>query len=234
MRLRTTTAVFAGALALVLPTAGPSAADDGRDRDLGRIQYRFVDGEGRERGAQIRPAGQDTCYLLTGASERRPTVEVRNETRSRALLFRDRGCGGPAQRVLEPGESARGLRVVAVFLRPAGHEHGGRPGRGEGGQGDGGWDGREEQGRPGGEGGQEDGGRDWEGREDEGGGEGGQGDGGWDGREEQNRPDGASDAGAADEADATPDGAQADERAGGAGGGGAAGDLLSRILRSFG
>ncbi|MER5870799.1 hypothetical protein [Streptomyces sp. NPDC002044] len=40
MRLRTTAVVFAGALALVLPPAGPASADDG-GRNLGVLDYRY-------------------------------------------------------------------------------------------------------------------------------------------------------------------------------------------------
>ena len=44
MSVRSTAAVFAGALALVLPAAGPSLAYDHDGRGLGELQYRLADG----------------------------------------------------------------------------------------------------------------------------------------------------------------------------------------------
>ncbi|GHI87311.1 hypothetical protein [Streptomyces xanthophaeus] len=141
MRLRTTAAaVFVGAAALVLPTAAPSLADGPDGRGLGTLHYRFVEDDGDERRAQIRPADNDTCYLLTHTSRREPAVEVINETRSQAVLFDNPGCSGRAERVLQPGQRARNLEVVAVFFKPA-------DGNGRGDQGNGGWNGREDEGR---------------------------------------------------------------------------------------
>ncbi|WP_031153418.1 hypothetical protein [Streptomyces xanthophaeus] len=169
MRLRTTAAaVFVGAAALVLPTAAPSLADGPDGRGLGTLHYRFVEDDGDERRAQIRPADNDTCYLLTHTSRREPAVEVINETRSQAVLFDNPGCSGRAERVLQPGQRARNLEVVAVFFKPA-------DGNGRGDQGNGGWNGREDEGR-GEQGDGEQGNGGWNGREDEGRGEQGRGD----------------------------------------------------------
>ncbi|MEU6296377.1 hypothetical protein [Streptomyces erythrochromogenes] len=134
MRLGTTAAVFVGALALVLPVAGPSAADDQGDRSLGTLHYRYLDDAGRERQGQIRPADVGTCYLLTGTSRNEPAVDVRNRTRSQALLFDNPGCGGRAVATLRPNGSVSDVEVVAAFFKPvdgAGQE----PGRGDWGNG---------------------------------------------------------------------------------------------------
>ncbi|MCX5011625.1 hypothetical protein OG765_11585 [Streptomyces sp. NBC_00555] len=136
MRLRTTAVVFAGALALVLPTAGPSLADDHDGWGLGILHYQFLDEGGELTRGQIRPADNDTCYLLTGTSRDEPAIDVVNDTRSQAVLFDNRSCGGEPERVVEPGERERNLEAVAVVFRSS-HEEG--PGRGD-------WDGREEQG----------------------------------------------------------------------------------------
>ncbi|MFE1826358.1 hypothetical protein [Streptomyces yangpuensis] len=143
MRLGTAAAVFAGALALALPTAGPAPADDHGDR-LGTLAYRYVDDAGRERQGRIRPADDGTCYLLTGTSRREPAVEVTNRTRSRALLFDNPGCAGRAVATLRPNGSVADVRVVAAFFEPV-HESGQGPGRGDWGDGDG-EQGRGEQG----------------------------------------------------------------------------------------
>ncbi|MFE6909258.1 hypothetical protein [Streptomyces erythrochromogenes] len=134
MRLGTTAAVFVGALALVLPVAGPSAADDQGDRSLGTLHYRYLDDAGRERQGQIRPADVGTCYLLTGTSRNEPALDVRNRTRSQALLFDNPGCGGRAVATLRPNGSVSDVEVVAAFFKPvdgAGQE----PGRGDWGNG---------------------------------------------------------------------------------------------------
>ncbi|MEU9251099.1 hypothetical protein AB0D66_04530 [Streptomyces sp. NPDC048270] len=182
MRLRTTAAVFAGALALALPTAGPALADDEGGRGLGTLHYRFIEEDGGERRAQIRPADNDTCYLLTHTSSSEPAIDVVNQTRSRAHLYDNRGCSGRAERILEPGQRARNVEVIAVFFRPA-------DGRGDG---DGG-DGREDHGR-GDQGGQGDQGRGEQGGQ---GGAGEDGGGDWDqgGRGETGREDGSADTG---------------------------------------
>ncbi|KOU60739.1 hypothetical protein [Streptomyces sp. IGB124] len=129
MRLGTTAAVFVGALALALPTAGPAPADDHGDR-LGTLNYRYFDDAGRERQGRIRPADDGTCYLLTGTSRRDPAVEVTNRTRSRALLFDNPGCGGRAVATLGPNGSVSDVEVVAAFFKPA-DEAGQGPGRGD-------------------------------------------------------------------------------------------------------
>ncbi|MFB7464595.1 hypothetical protein ACFCZ1_14035 [Streptomyces sp. NPDC056224] len=127
MRLRTTTAVvFAGALALVLPTAGQSLADDNGGRTLGTLHYRFVDDGGDERSAQLRPAENDTCYVLTRTSDAEPAVEVVNETESLAVLFDNRTCDGKAERVLEPGQRAQDVEAVSVFFKPVDRPDAGR------------------------------------------------------------------------------------------------------------
>ncbi|MEU9105399.1 hypothetical protein AB0D54_13665 [Streptomyces xanthophaeus] len=180
MRLRTTAAaVFVGAAALVLPTAAPSLADGPGGRGLGTLHYRFVENDGDEHRAQIRPVDNDTCYLLTHTSRREPAVEVVNETRSQAVLFDNTGCSGRAERVLQPGQRARNLEVIAVFFKPV-------DGNGRGDQGDGGWDGREDEGR-----GEQGNGEQGDGEQDNG---------GWNGREDEGRGDQTGDdEGSADE-----------------------------------
>ncbi|MFG2980809.1 hypothetical protein ACGFYQ_06045 [Streptomyces sp. NPDC048258] len=126
MRLRTTAVVFAGALALVLPTAGQSLADDHSGRTLGTLHYQFVDDDGDERSAQIRPAENNKCYVLTRASDAEPAIEVRNETESLAVLFDNRTCDGKAERVLEPGQRAQDVEAVSVVFEPVDGENAGR------------------------------------------------------------------------------------------------------------
>ncbi|MFJ1565521.1 hypothetical protein ACIOG8_15025 [Streptomyces erythrochromogenes] len=130
MRLGTAAAVFVGALALVLPTAGPSPADDQGDRALGTLHYRYLDDAGRERQGKIRPADDGTCYLLTGTSRNEPAVDVRNRTRSRALLFDNPGCSGRAVATLRPNGAVSDVEVVAAFFKPV-DEAGQEPGRGD-------------------------------------------------------------------------------------------------------
>ncbi|MFJ4778341.1 hypothetical protein [Streptomyces sp. NPDC088762] len=193
MRLRTTAAVFAGALALVLPTAGPSLADDHDGRGIGTLHYRLADG----RTAQIRPADNDTCYVLTHASEEDPAVDVVNDTESLAVLFDNRTCDGRAERTLRPGERARGVEAVSVFFKPVegrGDWHGGDgEGRGDWNGGEGG-DGAGRGDWNGGEGGDGAGRGDWNGGEGGDGGDGaGRGD--WNegaGRDDQGRGDQAA------------------------------------------
>ncbi|MFD4246153.1 hypothetical protein ACFWP3_31850 [Streptomyces sp. NPDC058525] len=209
MSLRTTAAVFAGALAFALPTAGPALADDDGGRGLGTLHYRFIEENGGERRSQIRPADNDTCYLLTDTSSNAPAIDVVNRTRSRAYLYDNRGCAGRAERVLEPGQRARNVSVIAVYFKPVGGrgEGGGGGGGGDwngggggggdwnGGGGAGGGDGREDQGR--GEQGTGDQGRGEQGGE--GGGNGGQGGRGETGRGETGRGEtGRGDAGRGD------------------------------------
>ncbi|MCX4781146.1 hypothetical protein [Streptomyces sp. NBC_01264] len=118
MRLRTTATALLGALALVLPTAGLSYANDHDDREsLGTLHYRYSD-EVDTRYGWIEPAGNDTCYPLTHASRNHPAFHVRNETESQALLFEGRSCGGQAVETLQPGERADDLSVRSVSFQP--------------------------------------------------------------------------------------------------------------------
>ncbi|MEV6577891.1 hypothetical protein AB0M92_06940 [Streptomyces sp. NPDC051582] len=112
MRLRPTAVAFLGALALVLPTAGPSLA--GGHDDLGRLQY-IIDNDDR---AQIRPADNDTCYELTGTSRGRPATAVHNGTDSRAVLYANFGCGGRVERELQPGDTVYDVSVRSVTFVP--------------------------------------------------------------------------------------------------------------------
>ncbi|MER5482245.1 hypothetical protein ABT024_03380 [Streptomyces sp. NPDC002812] len=126
MRLRTTATALVGALALVLPTAGLSYANDHDDREnLGTLHYRYSD-NGDTRHGRIEPADNDTCYQLTNASRNHPAFQVRNDTESLAVLFEDRSCGGQAVETLEPGERADDLAVRSVFFKPTDDEHHGR------------------------------------------------------------------------------------------------------------
>lgn len=131
MRLRTTAAALLAALALVLPTAGQSLANDHDDRDsLGELTYRFSD-DGDTRHGRIRPADNDTCYQLTHATRNHPAFQVHNKTESLALLFEDSHCGGQAVEALEPGERAHDLEARSVLFKPTdedGH-HGRHDGR---------------------------------------------------------------------------------------------------------
>ncbi|MGW6573738.1 hypothetical protein ACWGAN_16370 [Streptomyces sp. NPDC054945] len=149
MRLRSTAALFVGALALALPTAGPSMADDHGERALGTLQYRYLDAAGTERRGQIRPADNDTCYLLTRTSRDEPAIEVRNDTESLAILFDNRSCDGEAEKVLKPGERAKRVEVVSVYFKPVDEEDAGRGDNGGNGGngGNGTWPGRDDQSR---------------------------------------------------------------------------------------
>ncbi|MFD6226185.1 hypothetical protein ACFWFZ_04810 [Streptomyces sp. NPDC060232] len=224
MRLGTTAAVFAGALALALPTAGPAPADDHGYR-LGTLTYRYVDDAGRERQGRIRPADDGTCYLLTGTSRRDPAVEVANRTRSRALLFDDPGCGGRPVATLRPNGAVSGVEVVAAFFTPA--DEAGGPGRGD-------WnddDGEQEQGRGdwNDDGEQEQGRGDW--NDDDGEQEQGRGDWNDDGEQEQGRGDwnddgeqgqGRGEQGDEEEVEQVDEADEAEE------------DFVSRVLRAVG
>ncbi|MFJ7589932.1 hypothetical protein ACIQZO_21620 [Streptomyces sp. NPDC097617] len=142
MRLRSTAAVIVGALALALPTAGPSLADDHGERALGTLHYTYLDAGGAQRNGQIRPADNDTCYLLTRTSRDEPAIEVRNDTESLAVLFDNRSCEGEAEAVLKPGGKAKRVEVVSVYFKPvvADAGNGGNGGNGT-------WPGRGDQGR---------------------------------------------------------------------------------------
>ncbi|MFE9927499.1 hypothetical protein [Streptomyces sp. NPDC005533] len=192
MRLRTTAAVLVGALALVLPTAGPSLADDHDDRVLGTLNYRFVNDDDVEEIGQIRPANNHTCYVLTRTSRDRPAVAVQNNTRSRAHLFDNRSCSGEEVATLGPDRQVNRVRVVSAYFTPV---HEGDDGRGDndgrGDWNDGGDQGREDEGRGdwnnGGDQGREDEGREDEAREDEAREDQGRGD--WNGGGDQARDD---------------------------------------------
>ncbi|MER6200749.1 hypothetical protein ABT234_25710 [Streptomyces sp. NPDC001586] len=199
MRLRTTAAVLVGALALVLPTAGPSLADDHGDRALGTLNYRYVNDDDVEENGQIRPADNQTCYVLTRTSRDRPAVAVQNNTRSRAHLFDNRSCSGEEVATLRPDGRVNRVRVVSVYFTPVnGNDdgrgdwnNGGDQGRGDQGRDDQAGDdqaredqGREDQGR--GDQGRDDEAREDQGREDQGRGDQGRDD---EAREDQARED---------------------------------------------
>ncbi|MFF1497056.1 hypothetical protein [Streptomyces sp. NPDC058304] len=112
MRLRPTAAALLGALALVLPTAGPSMA--GGNDDLGRLEY-IIDNDGR---AQIRPSDNDTCYELTDTSNNRPATAVHNDTDSRAVLYPNHGCNGRVERELQPGDTVHNVAVLSATFVP--------------------------------------------------------------------------------------------------------------------
>ncbi|WP_330298658.1 hypothetical protein [Streptomyces sp. NBC_00503] len=163
MRLRTTATALVGALALVLPTAGLSYANDHDDREhLGTLHYRFVDDDGDRRDGRIHPADNDTCYRLTNTTWNRPATRVENDTESLAVLFQDRNCGGTAEAELEPGEVLRDTEVRSALFKPTDNDdrhegrHDGRhDGRGDDrddegrhdGRGDGRGDGRDDDDR---------------------------------------------------------------------------------------
>lgn len=130
MRLRTTAAALLASLALVLPTAGQSLANDHDDREsLGELRYRFTDEDGDTRRGRIEPADNDTCYELTHTSRNHPAYWVQNDTESLAVLFEGRSCGGPAVETLQPGERARDLNVRSAFFKPTDDHHGRHDGR---------------------------------------------------------------------------------------------------------
>lgn len=130
MRLRTTATALVSALALVLPTAGLSYANDHDDREsLGTLYYRYTDGDGDRRHGQISPGDNDTCYRLTHTTENRPAFEVTNETDSLAVVYSNRTCGGVPEAELEPGERLRNTAVASVYFKPVDDDedhHGGR------------------------------------------------------------------------------------------------------------
>ncbi|CAM5483776.1 hypothetical protein SAVIM40S_07433 [Streptomyces avidinii] len=139
--------MIVGALALALPTAGPSLADDHGERALGTLHYEYLDAGGATRNGRIRPADNDTCYLLTRTFRDEPAIEVRNETQSLAVLFDNRSCEGEAEAVLKPGGRAKQVEVVSVYFKPADDKNAGRGDNGaNGGNGDNGtWPGRGDQ-----------------------------------------------------------------------------------------
>ncbi|WP_030708244.1 hypothetical protein [Streptomyces sp. NRRL F-2580] len=237
MRLRTTAAVLVGALALVLPTAGPSLADDHGDRALGTLNYRFINDDDVEENGQIRPADNHTCYVLTHTSQDRPAVAVRNNTRSRAHLFDNRSCSGEEVATLRPDRQVNRVRVVSVYFTPVNEDDEGRGDWNNGGdQGRGDWNnggdqGRGDQGRE--DEAREDQGRGDQGREDEARDDQGRGDQGRDdqAREDEAREDqGREDQGRGDQArddqgrgDQARDDEEEEEEA-----------LLDKVFRTFG
>ncbi|MFE2551891.1 hypothetical protein ACFXGI_25540 [Streptomyces sp. NPDC059355] len=110
MRLRTTAAALAGALALVLPAGAQAFADDGKVLD-----YVYVDQQNAEKNAQIKDAGADQCHALPSASSK--VLEVVNRTDSEALLFEDAECGGEPVATLQPGDKAGDFHAAAVVFR---------------------------------------------------------------------------------------------------------------------
>ncbi|MFE6842596.1 hypothetical protein [Streptomyces sp. NPDC057686] len=112
MRLRTTAAALAGALALVLPAGAQAFADDGKALD-----YVYVDQTNTEKNAQLKDAGADTCLALPSASSN--VVEAVNRTDSEALLFEDADCGGEPVATLQPGDKAGDFHAAAVVFRQA-------------------------------------------------------------------------------------------------------------------
>ncbi|MFE6833519.1 hypothetical protein ACFVFI_01560 [Streptomyces sp. NPDC057705] len=148
MRLRTTAAALVGALALVLPTAGPSLADDHGDRVLGTLNYRFVNDNDIEESGQIRPADTNTCYVLARTSQDKPAIAVQNNTKSRAHLFANRNCSGEEVATLRPDGQVNRVGAVSAYFTPVDAEDDGRgdnDGRGD--WNNGGDQGRGDQGR---------------------------------------------------------------------------------------
>ncbi|MCB5177885.1 hypothetical protein [Streptomyces antimicrobicus] len=113
MRLRTTAAAFAGALALVLPTAAQALADDGG------FSYTFVDKNGKEQPAQLRDVPSDTCMQLQHTSAEGPALSVANHTDAVALLFDNAQCQGEPRAVAGPGERHTDVNAVAVVFEAA-------------------------------------------------------------------------------------------------------------------
>ncbi|MFF4327552.1 hypothetical protein ACFYZT_13595 [Streptomyces sp. NPDC001591] len=112
MRLRTSAAALAGALALVLPAGAQAFADEGK-----ALNYVYVDGSHAEKNAQIKEMGTDTCHALpSNASD---VVEAVNETDSVALLFEEEECGGTPVATLQPGEKAGDFHAASVVFQRA-------------------------------------------------------------------------------------------------------------------
>ncbi|MFD8792300.1 single stranded DNA-binding domain-containing protein [Streptomyces vinaceus] len=110
MRLRTTAAALAGALALVLPAGAQAFADDGKALD-----YVYVDHQNAEKNAQIKDVGADQCHALPSASSK--VLEAVNRTDSEALLFEDADCAGEPVATLQPGDKAGDFHAAAVVFR---------------------------------------------------------------------------------------------------------------------
>lgn len=112
MRLRTTAAALAGALALVLPAGAQAFADDGK-----ALNYVYVDQSNAEKNGQIKDSGADKCHALPSAASN--VVEAVNETDSVALLFAEEECGGEPVATLQPGESAGDFHATSVVFQQA-------------------------------------------------------------------------------------------------------------------
>ncbi|KMO93958.1 single stranded DNA-binding domain-containing protein [Streptomyces roseus] len=110
MRLRTTAAALAGALALVLPAGAQAFADDGKVLD-----YVYVDPQNAEKNAQVKDVGADQCHALPSASSQ--VLEVVNRTDSTALMFEDAACEGEPVATLQPGDKAGDFHAAAVVFR---------------------------------------------------------------------------------------------------------------------
>ncbi|MEV6581024.1 hypothetical protein AB0M92_22965 [Streptomyces sp. NPDC051582] len=110
MRLRTTAAALAGALALVLPAGAQAFADEGKVLD-----YVYVDQQNAEKNAQVKDVGGDQCHALPSASSK--VLEVVNRTDSQALLFEDAACAGEPVATLQPGDKAGDFHAAAVVFR---------------------------------------------------------------------------------------------------------------------
>ncbi|MEU3914631.1 MULTISPECIES: hypothetical protein [unclassified Streptomyces] len=112
MRLRTTAAALAGALALVLPAGAQAFADDGK-----ALNYVYVDQSHAEKNAQLKDTGADKCHALPSAAS--DVVEAVNETDSVALIFAEEECGGEPVATLQPGEKAGDFHAASVVFQQA-------------------------------------------------------------------------------------------------------------------
>ncbi|MFF2196316.1 hypothetical protein [Streptomyces sp. NPDC058157] len=112
MRLRTTAAALAGALALVLPAGAQAFADDGK-----ALNYVYVDQSNQEKNGQLKDMGADKCHALPSAASE--VVEAVNETDSVALIFAEADCGGEPVATLQPGEKAGDFHAASVVFQQA-------------------------------------------------------------------------------------------------------------------
>ncbi|MEU3407961.1 hypothetical protein ABZ766_28995 [Streptomyces sp. NPDC006670] len=111
MRLRTTAAALAGALALVLPAGAQAFADDGK-----ALNYVYVDQSNAEKSAQVKDTGADKCHALPSAAS--DVVEAVNDSDAVALLFDNDMCEGEPHIVLQPREKAGEFKAAAVAFEP--------------------------------------------------------------------------------------------------------------------
>ncbi|WP_079426004.1 MULTISPECIES: hypothetical protein [Streptomyces] len=112
MRLRTTAAALAGALALVLPAGAQAFADDGK-----ALNYVYVDQSHTEQNGQVKDMGSDKCHALPSAASE--VVEAVNESDSVALVFEEPDCGGAPVATLQPGEKAGDFHAASVVFQQA-------------------------------------------------------------------------------------------------------------------